>query len=153
MADTTRYQKIGKTIKIFAVAQVALILMLGYMAVQFQAKFQAIGMPGRFMNGVVASFVVQMLLFYPIYRFAAKEAERDVTLSTSNLSSEELKAFTKKKRMGDIVKASVFFFFGMFILQAPNTPIVLCVLYFSFVLTVLSYLQCYNFAAKRLMRQ
>ncbi|GFO67620.1 hypothetical protein GMLC_11990 [Geomonas limicola] len=153
MADTTRYQKIAKTIKIFAMAQGALILMLVYMAVQFQAKFQALGIPGRFMNAVVASFVIQMVLFYPIYRFASKEVERDLAMSTSNLSSEELKAYTKKKRMGDIVKVSVFFFFGMFILQAPSIPIVLSVLYFSFVLTVLSYLQCYNFAAKKLMRQ
>lgn len=153
MPDTARYQKIGKTIKIFTVAQIGLVVMLGYMAVQFQAKFRAIGMPGRFMDAVLVSFVIQMALLYPIYRFCAKEVRQDLALSTGNLSSDELKAFTKKKRYSDIIKASVFFFFGMFILQAPAIPTVLSVLYFSFILTLLSYLQCYNFAAKKLMRQ
>jgi len=152
MPDTTKYQKIGKTIKIFAVAQFALVLMLAYMAVQFQASFQAQGIPGRFMNGVVASFVIQMLLFYPIYRFSANEVARDLALTAGDLTAVQLKELGKKKRYSDIAKASVFFFFGMFILQAPKALIVLSVLYFSFILTVLSYLQCYNFAAKKKMR-
>lgn len=153
MSGTLNYQKVAKTIKIFAVAQFALVLMLVYMAIQFQEKFRLIGRPDRFMHAVLASFVVQMLLFYPIYKFSGKEAERDLALSSSNLTAEDLKATTKKKRYSDIIKASVFFFFGMFILQAPGTPVVLSVLYFSFILTILSYLQCYNFAAKKLVKQ
>jgi hypothetical protein len=152
MAGNETTRKIKKTIKIFIVAQAGLVLMLGYMAIQFQEKFRAIGNPGRFMHAVIASFVFQIVLFYPIYRFSAKEVECDLALASGGLSDAEHKVLTKKKRYSDIIKGSVFFFFAMFILQAPNTPIVLSVLYFSFVLTILSYLQCYNFAAKRLLR-
>ena len=69
------------------------------------------------------------------------------------LSKDEIKAFSKKKRYSDIIKFSVFCFYAMFILQAPKIPLILSVLFFSFMLTVLTYLQCYNFAARKLMKQ
>lgn len=153
MADTAKFKKIARTIKIFAVAQVVLVAMLIYMAILFQQKMQMAGMPQRFMHAVIATIVIQLLLFYPISKFSGNEVVRDLALTSGSLSDQELKALLKKKRMSDIIKGAVFCFFAMFILQAPNTPIVLSVLYFSFILTILSYLQCYNFAAKRLMKQ
>lgn len=164
MAGSLNFSKISKTIKIFAVAQVALVLMLGYMAFLFQAKIQATGSPQAFMYGVLISFAIQLILFYPIYKFSGAEAERDVTIATANLSEAEFKALGKKKRMSDIIKGSIFFFFAMFILQAPNpsgkaggasvaaTLLFLSVIYYTFILTILSYFQCYNFAAKKQMR-
>jgi len=158
MSVQSSSQKIGKTIKIYLVAQIPLIVMLVFMAIQFQARFQTIGRPDRFMHSVIASFLCQIVLLYPIYRFSAIEVERDLKIASGNLTSEEVKFFSKKKRWSDIVKISVFSFFGMFFLVAPGSPkasgplLFLAIAYFSFVLTILSYLQCYNFAAKRQLR-
>jgi Mn2+/Fe2+ NRAMP family transporter len=153
MPGTLNFKKVGRTIKIFAVAQLGLIAMLVFVAIQFQAQFRARGGASSFMQAVMVSFVIQMALLYPIFKFSSKEAERDLALTATNLSTEEVKALTKKKRFSDMVKLAVFCFFSMFILQAPNVHLVLSVLYFSFILTILTYLQCYNFAAKKLMRQ
>lgn len=143
--------KIKKTIRIFAVAQGALIALLVFMAVLFQQRLQLLGKGEQFMNGVVAAFVIQLLLFYPVFRFANKEAERDFSLIGKTLNQEELKSFTKQKRWADVVKMAVFGFFFIFILALkPTTPtLVLSVVYYSFVLTVITYLQCYNFAARK----
>ena len=153
MAGTFNYKKVGRTIKIFVVAQVGLVAMLVYRAILFQEKFRLKGRADGFMFAVIATFVIQLAVFYPINKFAAKEAERDLSLTASNLSNDEIKALSKKKRMSDIIKFSVFCFYTMFILQAPSIPLILSVLYFSFILTILTYLQCYNFAAKRLMKE
>ena len=153
MPGTLNYKKVAKTIKIFAVAQVGLVAMLVYMAILFQGKFRAIGRVEGFAYAIIVSFVIQMTLFYPIYKFSGKEAERDLSLTATNLSTEEIKALSKKKRYSDIIKFSVFCFFTMFILQAPSIPLILSVLYFSFILTILTYLQCYKFAARKLMKQ
>ena len=153
MPETLHFKKVSRTIKIFAVAQLGLVAMLVYMAILFQEKLRMTGRPDGFMHAVIATFLIQLALFYPINKFSSKEAERDLSITSGNLSVAELKALSKKKRYSDIAKISVFFFFAMFIMQAPGNPLVLSVLYFSFVLTILTYLQCYNFAAKRLMKQ
>ena len=153
MPGSLNFKRVARTIKIFAVAQVGLVAMLVYMAVLFQGKFRATGRADGFIYAVILSFVIQMALFYPINKFSGKEAERDLSLTSTNLSNDEIKALTKKKRYSDIIKFSVFCFFTMFILQAPSIPLILSVLYFSFILTILSHLQCYNFAAKKLMKQ
>ena len=152
MPDSLNFKKVGRTIKIFAVAQIGLLAMLIFVAIQFQEQFRTKGGASGFMNAVLASFVIQMAFFYPIYKFASKEADRDLTL-TGNLSKEETKAIGKKKRLADIFKISTFGFFVIFIMAAPADPLVLSVLYYSFILTILTYLQCYNFAAKKLMKQ
>lgn len=153
MPGTLNFKKVGRTIKIFAVAQLGLVAMLVYMAILFQEKFRINGKANGFMYAVIATFVIQLAIFYPINKFAAKEAERDLSLTSTNLSNDEIKALSKKKRYSDIIKFSVFCFYTMFILQAPSIPLILSVLYFSFILTILTYLQCYNFAAKRLIKE
>jgi len=153
MPGTLNFQKVGRNIKIFAVVQVGLVAMLVYMAIYFQAQFQAIGRANNFLYAVVMTFIIQLAFFYPINKFAGKEADRDLSMTAANLSTEEIKALTKKKRYGDIIKISALTFFVTFLMKAPNKPIVMSVLYFSFILTILTYLQCYNFAAKRQMKQ
>lgn len=153
MASALDFKKINKTIKIFAVVQCVLVALLVFMAVNFQGKLKAIGREPRFMSGVMAAFVVQLLLFYPIFRFAGKEAESDVWLVGRTLSQAETKEYMKKRRWSNIVKMSTFGFYIIFIMAAPPEPLVLSVIYYSFILTILTYLQCYNFAAKKLKRQ
>lgn len=152
MTGTLSFNRVGRTLKIFFVAQLGLVAMLVYMAILFQEKLRLIGRAHNFLHAVVATFVVQLALFYPINKFATKEAERDLVLAGGNLSKEEVKALGKKKRYADIAKIATFCFFITFIMKAPGEPLVLSVLYFSFILTILTYLQCYNFAAKRLMK-
>jgi hypothetical protein len=152
MPSTLDAKKVSKTIKIFAVVQFGLMALLVYTAVMFQQRLQMIGKGNTFMSGVIAASVIQLLLFYPIYRFAGKEADRDLTLTASNLTKEELKAISKKKRFSDIIKMSTFGFYLVFILAAPRVPLVMSIIFYSFILTILTYLQCYNFAAKRLMK-
>ena len=152
MAAILDSKKINKTIKIFAVAQAGLVALLIFMAVNFQEKLLVVGRGHQFMKGVIASFVIQLLLFYPIYQFAAKEVARDLALFGSTPTPEEGKAYNKKKRWSDVIKMSVFRFFFIFLLAAPADPLALSVIYYSFILTILTYLQCYNFAAKRLGR-
>ena len=152
MTRALDFKKINKTIRIFAVVQFGLMALLVYMAVNFQTKLLTLGRERNFMQGVIATFVIELALFYPIYKFAAKEANWDLFL-TGNLTKEEIKAVSKKKRFADIIKISTFGFFVVFILAAPGDPLVLSVLYYSFILTILTYLQCYNFVAKKLMKE
>lgn len=152
MPSTFDFKKIRKTMRIFAVVQFGLVALLIYMAVNFQEKLRSIGRPQNFMHGVIGAFIVQLALFYPIYKLAAKDADRDLMVTAGNLSKEESKAVSKKKRYSDIIKMSTFGFFLVFIMAAPADPLVLSVIFYSFILTILTYLQCYNFAAKKLMR-
>jgi hypothetical protein len=153
MSSTLDFRKVSKNIKIFAVVQFGLLALLVYMAVNFQQKLRIIGREYRFMHGVIASFVIQLLLFYPIYKFAAKDADRDLYLTGKNLTKEEIKVFSKKKRYSDIIKISTIGFFVIFIVTAPGDPFILSIIFYSFILTILTYLQCYNFAAKKLMKE
>lgn len=142
-----------KTIKIFSVVQFGLVALLAYTAFEFQQRLLELGRGNNFMYAVIAASLVQLLLFFPIKKFAGKEADRDLYLATTALSKEETKAFAKKKRFSDIIKMSTFSFFVIFLVAAPGDPFVLSVIYYSFILTILSYLQCYNFSAKRLMKE
>lgn len=153
MTIPLHFKRISKTIKIFAAVQFVLVAMLVYMAVNFQAKLRMLHREQNFMQGVIATLIIQLALFYPIYKFAAKEADRDLALNGTGLSKEEIKAVGKKKRYADILKMSTIGFFVIFIVAAPADPLVLSVLFYSFILTILTYLQCYNFAAKKLMKE
>ena len=153
MAKHYDFKKLSTFIKIYGIAQVFLIGLLVYMAIYFQAGLQAEGMPQRFFKCIIASFLIQLALFYPINRFAASEAEREIDSSLVGLSAEELKAFRNKRMLGDTIKWAVFIFYIIFFYKAPQNKTILCVTFFSFILTVLTYLQCFNFSAKRRMKE
>jgi hypothetical protein len=153
MAKVFDFKKMRRVIMIYGVVQLFLIGLLIYMAVYFQAGLQAEGRPQRFLHSVVATLVIQLVLFYPINRFAAKEAEREIEASAEGLSVEELKPLRSRRMVGDVIKAAIFLFFITFIFKAPKDMFVLSVIFFSFILTFLSYFQCYNFSAKRLMKE
>jgi hypothetical protein len=152
MAASVDLKKMNKTLKIFAVAQFGLIAILIYTAINFQQRLQALNRGYRFMHGVIYSFGIQLLLFYPIFKFASREAERDFNWSGKTPNPEETKEFTKKKRWADVVKISVMGFYFIFALAAPGDPFILSVIIYSFLLTILTYLQCYSFAIKKLSK-
>ena len=152
MKSVFDFKKIRRLITIYAVVQVALVGLLIYMALYFQASFQASPFPNRFLKSVIATLVIQLALFYPINKFACKEVEREVNACAGGLTPEELKGLRNKRLFGDVIKMSVFIFFGTFIYRAPKNNFILSIMFFSFILTILSYFQCFNFAARREMR-
>lgn len=150
MTSTLDFKKMNRTIKVFGAVQMALVGLLVYMAVNFQHLLRIQGREFRFTHGVLASFVIQLLMFYPISRFAAKEADRDLAVTASNITNEQMNAFAKKKRWSDVIKIGGLAFFVMFVMAAPKDTFVLSIIYYTFILTILTYLQCYNFAARKL---
>jgi hypothetical protein len=152
MAKAFDFKRLKRSIVVYGVVQVFLIGLLIYMAIYFQAALQAEGMPQRFFKSIVAAFVIQLALFYPINKFAASEAKREVDASAVGLGADELKAFRNKRMLGDTIKWAIFIFYIIFFYKAPQNKTILCVTFFSFILTVLTYFQCFNFSAKRLMK-
>lgn len=149
MAKKFDFKKQRIFIKIFGVAQVFLIGLLGYIAILFQAALQQ-----RFIQSVVATLVIQLALFYPAYRFAAREATREIEACAVGLTDDELKSFRKKRMISDTCKWAYFIFFAAFVYKIkPEFKLILSVVIFTFILTTLTYLQCYNFVAKRLMKE
>lgn len=159
MTSALDFRKINKTIKIFGVVQLGLVALLVYMAVNFQDKLRMLGHEYRFMHGVIASFVIQLLILYPIYRFSEKEVARDIAFTGGNISKAEMAQLSKKKRWSDLAKIAVLGFFVVFTTAFPSRPndpgttFILSIIYYSFVLTILTYLQCYNFIARKMRGQ
>lgn len=153
MSELYDFKRMKRLMIIYLVVQIFLLVLLGYMAVNFQAGLAAEGRPQRFLHSVIVTLVLQLAAFYPIYRFSAREAEREVDSCAVGLSTDALKALRSKRIVADSIKTAIFIFFITFILRAPQDRFVLSVLFFTFIVTFLTYFQCYNYAAKRLMRQ
>ena len=153
MTTTFDFTKLRRLITIYAVVQVVLVALLIYVALLFQAGLQADPVAHRFLKSVVATLILQLALFYPINKFAAQQAAREVDASAIGITPEELKALRTKRMVGDVIKMSVFVFFVTFIYKMPPNKFVLSIFFFTFILTILCYFQCFNFAARRLMRE
>ena len=152
MEKSYDFGKLRKLITIYYVVQAFLVGLLVYVGVGFQMKMRSIGRPDQFTKSALAALALQLVLFFLINRFARSEAEREVESSAAPVTTEQQGAFRKKRLVGDFIKAGVFVFFVTFIMRAPDVPLVQCTLFITFILTFLSYFQCYNFAAKRLMK-
>ncbi|ABQ28266.1 hypothetical protein [Geotalea uraniireducens] len=148
MANGFDFKRLGRLITIYYVVQAFLLLLLAGVAFWFQAH-----VPSQiFINSILRTLVVQVIFFYPVYRFAAHEAKREVNSCSTSLSPADMLALRRKRLTGDIIKASLFIFFIIFILRAPQAPGAQYPILFVFILTTLCYFQCYNFIAKREMR-
>lgn len=145
--------KLKKLIVIYRVVQVFLLGLLVYMAYSFQQIFQAKGMPQIFLNSIVTAIVIQLLLFYPIRKFALAEAEREAASAGPDLSVDALKALRQRRIFSDILKMAVFLGFTIFILLAPSATFVMSTAFFCFILTLLTYFQCFNFAVARAIKK
>ncbi len=142
-------KKLRRTTYIYAVVQVALIALLIFMAMNFQAGLEAQGRGFRFTQSIVVTLVMQLLIFYPVFKFAAREAKLMVESLAPGLTPEQLKDQRSKRIMGDVIKIGIFFFFIIFTWRAPADRFVQSIIFFNFILTYLSYFQCFNFVAKR----
>ena len=151
MTEPIGMRHIRKTLIIHRIAQVVLIALLLYMALHFQQTFQSKhGNLKPFYNSLIAALLVQVMLFFPIRKFADKEANRELAAAAKGpLSSDEHKQFRTQRLFSDFIKASVFIFFATFTLIAPPAGFVLSTTFFCCIGTVLSYLQSFNFAVRR----
>ena len=141
------FKKLRRLIMIYNVVQIILVALLIYVALYFQA-----GLGPLFIKSIFITFIIQLIAFYPIYLFARREAKREVASVVIGLTPEELKVLRNKRLVGDVVRSGIFCFFLIFIYSAPAHPFALNLIFFSFILTYLTYFQCFNFVAKREMK-
>ena len=142
--------RVKRQMVIHTVVQILFIALLLYVAWHFQQVFAAKGESKIFYNSVFFTFILQAALFYPVYRFAAKEAYGELAADGAK-SVEELAALRKKRLLGDFIKAIAFIFYATFIYLSPPATFILSTTFFSFIATTVTYLQSFNFCAKRIM--
>ena len=148
------FSRLKKFMIITTVIQVFLVALLVYLALHFQAGLAAGGKPEWFIKGIVIALVVQLALFYPIRKFAEKEALREIDSSAFGLTPEELRALRTRRMISDVIKMAVLAFFIIFLLAVakPAMKLIVWPAYLTFILTVLAYFQCFQFAVRREMR-
>lgn len=152
MSRTFDFKKLRRLIVIYAVVQVFLVGLLVYVAMNFQAGLAMEGRGFRFMHSVIATLVIQLALFWPINKFAVREAGLAIDGSAAGLTPEELKAQRNKRLIGDVIKSGIFCFYLIFTYRAPADKFFQSMIFFNFILTYLCYFQCFNFAVKREMK-
>jgi hypothetical protein len=135
------------------VAQFFLVMILIYMAFSFQAQFLAAGKGGQFLKSIITALVIQLILFYPINKFAANDAEREMAAAVPDTPQADLAKLRSKRLVSEFTKAGVFIFFITFIAKAPAILFVNSTIFFIFIFTVLTYFQCYNFIIRRAIKK
>jgi len=152
-------KRINRTLMVYRVVQALLIALLTYMAFNFQRLFALRGRPDQFISSIVAAFVVQLILLYPVYRLAWRDAGIEIEGSVPGLSPEQLAALRKKRLLGDLWKCCAVIFFLTFVALAPDqskaigAPMVLSSILFSFLFACLTYCQCFSFSVKKRLKQ
>lgn len=153
------FKRLNRTILIYRVVQGLLLAMLVFMAVNFQQLFVLRGKPGQLMSSIVAAIVCQLILLYPVYKLAWRDAGVEIEGCALGTSAEMQAALRKKRLLGDLWKVCAIAFFFTFIALVPDAkkaagaPLVLASTIFAFLLTCLTYFQCFNFSAKKRMKQ
>jgi len=153
------FKRLNRTMMIYRTVQSILLALLIFMAINFQQLFVLRGKSGQFVSSIIAAIVIQLILIYPTYRLAWRDAGVEVDGSAVGLSSEEQAALRKKRLIGDLWKFCGVAFYITFVALAPDAkkaagaPLVLSTTIFSFILTCLTYFQCFTFSAKKRMKQ
>jgi hypothetical protein len=153
------FKRLNRQMMIYRIVQSVLTGLLIIMAIIFQGQFAALQKPGQFMSSIVAAMCVQLLLIYPVYRLAWRDAGVEIEDAVPNLTKEQQSALRKRRLSGDLWKFSVVVFFIAFVTIVPDAkkaagaPLVFASTIFSFLLTCLMYFQCFNYSAKKRMKQ
>jgi hypothetical protein len=152
------FKRLNRTLIIYRVVQGLLMCLLVYVAYVFQNNFSMMGKPEKFMASIIATIAIQLLLLYPIYRLAWRDAGIEIEGSEIGLTKEAQAALRKKRLLGDLWKFSAVGFFMAFVTMVPDSKKaagasqVLAIIIFSFLLMCLTYYQCFNFSAKKRMK-
>lgn len=150
--DFTRLKRL--TI-IYNVVQVGLFGLFLFMAYNFMLVFARYGLSGYFIKSIGMSVVIQLIMFYPAWWLSRQDLEIEVGTSLVGATPEQLVALRRKRMIGDIWKLSVLGAFVVFVTMVPGVDkgrgaaLILSVAYFGFLLTSLTYFQCFNYHAKR----
>lgn len=140
--------RIKRQIVIHNVVQVFLIGLLFFVAWKFQQVYAEKMALNLFFNSIFITLGLQLLLFYPIYRFAGNDARGEIAAQRAT-KPEVMKALRQKRIFSDFIKAAIFIFYATFIVLSPEVILVISTTFFSFIATTLTYLQCFNFIAKK----
>ncbi len=152
---TVDFKKLNRQMMIYRIVQTILTGLLIVIAIVFQGQFAALNKPSQFISSIVAAIAVQLLLIYPVYRLAWRDAGVEMEGSVPQLSKEQQAALRKKRLIGDLWKFCGVAFYIVFVTLAPDAKKsvgaipVLATTIFSFLLTCLMYFQCFNFSAKK----
>lgn len=156
--STTDFKKLNRQMMIYRIVQTILTGLLVVLAIVFQGQFAALNRSNQFIGSIVTAIVVQLLLIWPVYKLAWRDAGVEIDGRAPNLSTEQLAALRKKRLIGDLWKFCGVAFFVVFVTLAPDAKKsigaipVLASTIFSFLLTCLMYFQCFNFSAKKQMK-
>ena len=155
---STDFKKLKRQMMIYRIVQTILFGLLVVLAVVFQGHFAAINKPELFFRSIIFSVVVQGCLIWPVYKLAWRDVTVEIEGAQPDLKAAQLAALRKKRLIGDLWKFCGVAFFVVFVALAPDakksigaTP-VLAITIFSFLLTCLMYFQCFNFSAKKQIR-
>jgi hypothetical protein len=149
MYETIAIRRLRRALLIYRAVQILLCGLLIYMALHFQQLFAAKGTPHVFRNSLLATLLLQLALFFPLRRFADKEARRELAAAAAQTTAEQQKLLRQQRLFADVLKGAVFLGFVIFIMMAPPVTFVLSTALFCFIVTVITYLQCFNFVVRR----
>jgi len=149
MYETVAIRRMHRSLLIHRIVQIMLTVLLVYMALHFQQLFLAKGTPHIFRNSLLATLLLQFVLFFPLRRFAGNEAKRELAATAVQATTEQQKQLRQQRLINDTLKGAVFIGFTAFILVAPPATFVLSTAFFCAIVTVITYLQCFNFAVRR----
>lgn len=153
------FKRLNRQMMIYRIVQTILTGLLVVVAIALQGRFDSVGRTEMFYSSIISAVVVQLLLLYPVYRLAGRDAGIEIEGSRSGLTTAELAALRKKRMISDLWKFCGVAFFLVFATlipdskKAPGALLVLAGTIFSFLLTCLMYFQCFNFIAKKKIRQ
>ena len=153
------FKKLNRQMMIYRIVQTILTGLLIVLAIMFQGQFTALHKPSQFISSIMVSLVIQLILIWPVYKLAWRDAGVEIEGSAPKLSTEQLAALRKKRLVGDLWKFCGVAFYIVFVALAPDAKKavgaipVLATTIFSFLLTCLLYFQCFNFSAKKRMKQ
>lgn len=153
------FKKLNRQMMIYRIVQTILVGLLVVLAVVFQGHFATIGKPELFLRSIIFSIVIQGCLIWPVYKLAWRDVSVEIEGLQPKMTPEQQAALRKKRLIGDLWKFCGVGFFAVFIALIPDakkavgaTP-VLAITIFSFLLTCLMYFQCFNFSAKKRIKQ
>ena len=149
MYETVAIRRLQRTLLIHRVVQLLLCALLIYMALHFQQLFLAKGEPHIFRNSLLATLLIEFVLFFPLRRFASNEAQREFAAAAAQVTVEQQQRLRQQRLFGDTLKGAVFLGYTAFILISPPATFVLCTAFFCFIVTVITYLQCFSFAVHK----
>ncbi|MBC7962819.1 MAG: hypothetical protein H7Y05_07735 [Steroidobacteraceae bacterium] len=153
------FKKLKRQMLLYRVVQTILVGLLVFLAMNYQGLFTLRGKPEHFISSLVAAIVIQLLLIYPVYKLAWRDVGIEIEGTATGLTSEQLTALRRKRLIGDLWKFCGVAFFIVFVALIPDAKKAagatwfLATTIFSFLLTCLMYFQCFNFSAKKQLKE